>query len=100
TRGPSARVGRPGQRVATARTALLGDVAMAEEVGHALPGRDPFGPRTAPAPHPAAHSAAYPKLLRVVDHRLHPEDPAGFLVHLEPVPLHAVLDAAPRQSAA
>src|SRR6266542_4021442 len=37
-----------GQRVEIARIALLRDVAIAEEVGHTLPERYPFGPPPAP----------------------------------------------------
>ena len=34
-----------------------------------------------------------PELLRAVDDRFHPQDQAELVVHLQPVALHAVLDA-------
>src|SRR5262245_18942221 len=61
----------------------------------ALPERYPFGPPPAPAPPAAAH----PKFLRVVDHCLYPENPAGFRVPLQPVRFHAGLDPPPRPPA-
>jgi len=48
---------------------------------------------------PAPDAPADPKFFRVVDHSLHPQDPPSLLVHLDPVPLHAVLDAPPGQAA-
>jgi hypothetical protein len=47
-----------------------------------------------PVPFPLAADA---ELVRVVDHRLDPEDPAELVLHLQPVVFHPMLDPGSRQ---
>jgi hypothetical protein len=69
------------------------DLAIAEEVRHALPQGHPLGLAPAAAPDPAADA----KFLRRVDDHLDAEDQTGLVIHLDPVLFHAVFDPPPRQ---
>jgi hypothetical protein len=74
---------------------LQADLAVAEEVDHALPQGDPLGLATSAAADPAADA----KFLWRVNDRFNPEDQTGLIVHLDPVLFHAVFDAMPQQAA-
>jgi len=84
-----------GQGGQVPRVALQADLAVAEEVDHALPQGDPLGLATSAAADPAADA----KFLRRVNDRFNPEDQTGLVVHLDPVLFHAVFDPMPQQAA-
>ncbi|MGH7856041.1 MAG: hypothetical protein ACREQY_01835, partial [Candidatus Binatia bacterium] len=77
------------QRVEVARVGLGADLAVAGQEGDALSHRHPRHD----VPSLAAHAPADAKLVGLIDHRLDPQHRALFVVHLDPVALHAVLDA-------
>jgi hypothetical protein len=74
---------------------LQRQLAVAEEGRHTLPQRDRFGFSAAAA----AAAPADPEFLRLVDHRLDPEDRTGFVVHLDPVLFHPMLHPPARHAA-
>src|SRR5713101_5087503 len=90
------RVVDAGESVEVAGVALGSDLRIAEEEGDAFAHGSPHGGPLSVAAQPPANA----KLLRLIDHRLDPQDGARLVVPLDPVEFGAVLDPAPWQALA